>query len=395
MNPFKVSREDQNQQLLDAIRAQFFGGREGYPVVTKFFTRQFEPTSASSLLEIHIAFRVGHMLNEHRLLARKEVSGLNPIPTLMRHMAATFVAGLYHPHSLPKTWVHQYKWRIHPEGGSEEYIREFSPIHLILPGEDYIHFQEFHPNAVSLFSYLQTLEKREHLNRQDKRVLDLVSAELHHLHSLRDISVSLKDKDILSLDSLDRDGLLNDAYDDALVEWQAHFLDYKRPRAKEKGPHPVWTKELRNRIQDTMEEFADRFAARGDRLVITHGDFWSPNILLIFEDGVYRKVEFVDQHRVPYFDRGFDLGRLLFDGMYWYYNTRKPIYLEWNNHLLAIHRKRTGDKELHETVCFGLISRLFSKLHPESARDFNAERILYLCNVILKMTQQGNYELKA
>ncbi|MDO8564951.1 MAG: phosphotransferase [bacterium] len=372
------------------------GTEEGLWKITNLSIKPFEPESTSSLLLVEVAIKLppNKVPIQFKLVVHGEIFGLNPIPQLEQRLSAQFASTLQEG-AHQNTWLHRYFLRkTDQEANYEacESVMEVARIPLPLPGATLIQTEQLHVDTKSLFTYFKDMGNRDTLSAEDMHVAKLISDKLHELQSQREIPVSFPDMDKISLDTLDREAL-DEEYDTALMTWRAHFWNYLRPRPQRKGPHPVLTPALRQKFNAIMDMFVDGFAGRGDRLVIIHGDLWAPNILLKQEHERITQVQFIDRHRGPYFDRQFDFGRLLFDGLYWFDGTQNPVYLKWNKYLLTIHKKLTGDPELEEAVFFGLLSRLFSKLHPESSRDFNPERILRLCNVLFIMADRGRYEV--
>lgn len=394
MNPLELSAKARDERIERAVREILFRGKVE---VRDFFLTPFAPESNSSLHNVVMGIKCGKKTLKLNLLVRGEFIDFNPTPQVMQRLAANYARRLNGAEHL-KTWLYQFnEYTVNAENAERANV--YKPRTVVIPkmqpGDIQIEIETLYDHTETFFSLFKTLQRQKRIDTECKQILQKLSEALHTLHSQRDIPVSFTPEGMTSLNKLGKK-ILARIYDDALTRWRAHFWDYVRPLSAEDEPHPVLTQKLERKFRNVMQLFMTRFAHRGDRVVVIHGDIWVPNILLTRAEGKILDVKFIDYCGTPpYFDRGFDLGRLLFDGVYWYYNTKNPVYLEWNDRLLAMHEERTKDQELRTTVCFGLISRLFIQLHPGIGRDFNRKRILWLSDVILDMAERGSYKMEA
>ncbi|MFH2232579.1 MAG: phosphotransferase, partial [Patescibacteria group bacterium] len=118
-----------------------------------------------------------------------------------------------------------------------------------------------------------------------------------------------------------------------------------------------------------MLNLIHKWKDRCDRLVALHGDFWGTN-LFFKKDG---SIWVIDYSRIPWGDRGIDIGWWLSQYLWFYHETQNEYFKELGEKFLDMYEKKSGDKEIRRAVSLALGLMGIIYISPRFYPDLNME----------------------
>ena len=195
--------------------------------------------------------------------------------------------------------------------------------------------QEFE-EGVDYWSKIKDKENKKELDEQDIDELNKIIDFISSVHSVKYLS-----KDLERLKSIYNDSLRAVLGNSELTLMLLH--DFKEDH--EFFPRSL-QKEYLGLMYDVMHKWKDRF----ERLCALHGDFWGAN-LFFRKDG---SLWVIDYSRIPWGDPGVDIGWWV--SQYWvrYQITNNNYFKDLGEMFLKLYEKKTGDKEIRNSLCISL-----------------------------------------
>lgn len=253
--------------------------------------------------------------------------------------------GMYHRSNLPPQ----------PIGVILDNGNEAGIIPEVNEGTAIYHVQEFQPDGVSYWFSLQERKQKTKVDETDLAELEKITDYINKIHQVKHPA-----RDIERLKSVYNDGLRNVLISPELTVMLLHdFTDsHQLLPAKEHGNYVGLMLNLIHKWKD-----------RHDRLVALHGDFWGAN-LFFKKDG---SIWVIDYSRIPWGDRGVDIGWWLSQYLWFYHETKNLYFKELGEKFLDVYAKKSGDKEIRQAVSLvlGLMGIIF--ISPRFYPDLNME----------------------
>ncbi|OGZ42188.1 MAG: hypothetical protein A3C80_04380 [Candidatus Ryanbacteria bacterium RIFCSPHIGHO2_02_FULL_45_43] len=217
------------------------------------------------------------------------------------------------------------------------------------------HVQEFQSDSVSYWSLLQEKKRKAKVDEKDLAELEKITDYIIAIHQVKHAS-----QDLERLKSVYNDGLRSVLTSPELTVMLLHdFSDTHQLLPA--GEHGNYVGLMLNLIH--------KWKDRCDRLVALHGDFWGAN-LFFKKDG---SIWVIDYSRIPWGDRGVDIGWWLSQYLWFYHETQNEYFKELGEKFLDMYVEKSGDKEIRQTVSLvlGLMGIIY--ISPRFYPDLNME----------------------
>ncbi|OGB74876.1 hypothetical protein A2810_00105 [candidate division Kazan bacterium RIFCSPHIGHO2_01_FULL_49_10] len=211
--------------------------------------------------------------------------------------------------------------------------------------------QEFQPNGVSYRSLLQGKRQKVKVDETDVAELAQIVDYIIKIHQIPYPSADIERRRYVYNDSL-RSIL---THPELIVTLLHDFTD----------DHPLLPANEHGQYIDLMLSLIRKWRDRQDRLVALHGDFWGANLFFRRDNSIW----VIDYSRIPWGDRGIDVGVWLAQYLWLYHETGNPYFQELGERFLDMYIAKSGDQEIRQAVSLALglmgVIRISPRFYPD------------------------------
>lgn len=197
---------------------------------------------------------------------------------------------------------------------------------------DIYHLQELSDEGIDYYSLLQ----------QRKNKLKVDNIDIKEITKIVDLITTIHSKKHPSTDSNDLKAVYNDSLRSVLTCPELTMMllqDFDQH-------HPLLPLKKQKEYIGLMLDLIHKWKDRSERLVALHGDFWGAN-LFFNKDG---SVWVIDYSRIPWGDRGIDIGWWVSQYLWFYHATNNKYYRELAELFIKKYNNKINDKELLESM---------------------------------------------
>lgn len=235
------------------------------------------------------------------------------------------------------------------------------------------HIQEFQEAGTNYWSLLQDRKQKTKIDEADLAELQKITDYIIKIHQIKYPSL-----DVGRQKSVYNDGLRSVITNPELTIMLLHDFD---------DSHQLLPSKDHGNYIGLMLNLTRQWKDRHDRLVALHGDFWGAN-LFFKDDG---SLWVIDYSRIPWGDRGIDIGWWLAQYLWFYHETKNEYFKELGEKFLDMYEQKSGDKEISKAVSLslGLLGVIY--ISPRFYPNLDMEIGKKFFDNILEILQGGRF----
>lgn len=228
--------------------------------------------------------------------------------------------------------------------------------------------QEFESNGASYQSLLLQRKDKKNVDQEDLNELNKITDFISRLHKKKHPS---SDEEYLKL-------VYNASLRKLITHPElalAHLVSFG-------DSHPILPRSKHGQYLELMLKLIYKWENRSDRLVALHGDFWGSN-LFFKDDG---SIWVIDYSRIPWGDRGIDVGWWLSEYLWLYHETQNKYFQDLGEKFLDLYIQKTGDIGIRQAVSLvmGLkgILRISPKFYPDLDEEIGRRFFINILEIL-------------